>query len=178
MTSNPLAKASCAVARMQTFVFTPAMTTRSILCSRRKSARSVAKKALYRRLAQTISRGPSGVEAVDECGVGIADQVVPRKFAPLVVVEAGIVPLDRVHDDAPARPGGGQQAAQRIEHFGRARIMVRHADDKKRVDDVDQDQSRCRVGELRVGKGRQSLLSRAARQSATPRPVNTRMTMA
>ena len=48
--SKPLAKASCAVARMQTLVLTPAITTRVTCCSARKSARSVAKKALKRRL--------------------------------------------------------------------------------------------------------------------------------
>ena len=46
--------------------------------------------------------GSRGAESFEESGVGIADEMVVGQLPPLIVVEARIMPLDRMDDDAPA----------------------------------------------------------------------------
>ena len=58
------------------------------------------------------------LESLEECGVAVADEMMARQLAPFVIVEAGIMLLDRVDDDsfrarAPRREAGAAAPAPR-----------------------------------------------------------------
>ncbi len=82
------------------------------------------------------------LEFLKEFGVLIADEMVAWELAPFIIVEAGIVLLERMDDD----PVGGarlrKQPTQRLQDFRGGWVIVRHALEEKGIGHVDKDQ-RC-----------------------------------
>ncbi len=119
--------------------------TRSILCSLQEEGKIGREKGAVAALGADDLAWARRREALEERRVGIADQMMTRQLPPLVVVEAGIVPLDGVHDEATRASRLRQEPAERRQDVGRLGILVRHAFEEEGIDDVDQDQRGRRV---------------------------------
>ena len=176
-TAKPWANASCTVARMQTLVLTPATMTRSILLFPEEKSEVGREKGAVSPLGTDDLEPARRRKARHERRVRIVGEVVTRQLPPLVVVEAGAMALNRVHDNTARLSRLRQEPAERGQDVGRFGIIVRHAFEKERIDDVDQDQGRC--GILRAGRAvnHDNTPPLFERRSANPRPVRTRMTM-
>ena len=87
--SKPLAKASWAVARMQTFVFTPAMTTVLHLLLMQEEREVGGEEGAVAALGDRRSRARPGLEPAKKRSVGGAGEMVVRQLPPLEIVEAG-----------------------------------------------------------------------------------------
>src|SRR5271166_3452252 len=75
-------------------------------------------------------------EALEERRVGVANQVMTRQLHPLVVLEAGIVPLDGVHDEMATASRPRQELPQRGQYVGRLGIIVRHSFEEEGIDAI------------------------------------------